>query len=163
MRFASSRSSILVGAVLAASMLLVVGASGASAAQPAKGDVHIVSDMFFPNDGTPNSGTFTASGDSVLCPSGEVLDLGIKFAGYQSNQKIQITVIKLFTCDNNSENTFVAKLQIHTLMADGSESFSWVVTGGTGDYAHLRGSGSGITTNASPDGNTNTYDGHLVS
>ena len=65
----------------------------------------------------------------------------------------------MFTCDDDS-GTFDVKMQIQANFGTGIETFSWVVTGGTGDYASLRGSGLGSTV-PRLGGNTNTYVGML--
>ena len=52
-------------------------------------------------------------------------------------------------------------MQIHANF-DGTEQFSWVVTGGTGPYAALHGSGQGTTVDNPPTGNINTFVGHLL-
>ena len=149
-----------------AALALAVGAVGpALAAQPT--GVHIVSHMNFNPDG-PNFGDFEASGDAVddglICESGSVLDVGLIFAGAQSGRKAQIPVRKVFTCDDGS-GTLNVKIQVHLDFETSTETFSWVVQGGTGDYASLRGSGGGSTVSDGSDpqtGNFNTYDGFLI-
>ena len=149
-----------------AAIILAVSLAGPVAAG-APTDVHIVSHMDFNPDGF-NSGDFTASGPAVgaglICASGTVDDTRIIFAGGQSGRKAQIPVRKTFTCDDGSGTLFV-KIQVHLEFETSTETFSWVVLGGTGDYAGARGSGSGTTVSDGSDpqtGNFNTYDGFLV-
>jgi hypothetical protein len=127
--------------------------------------VTIVSHVTFNPDG-PNFGDFQATGsavdDGAMCPSGTFEDLGIRFAGFQSDRNVvQLQVVKEFTCDDGS-GTFVVKMQIQANFATGIESFSWVVLDGTGDDAGLRGSGSGSTVPNAPIGNINTFVGFVL-
>ena len=146
---------------------LLAGALSISVAWPvaagAPEGVTIVSDVTFV-EGGPNVGSFTTSGDAAdsgaICPAGSFEDTGIRFAGGQADRGIvQLQVFKTFTCDDDS-GTFDVKMQIQANFDTGIETFSWVVTGGTGDYASLRGSGLGSTV-PRPGGNTNTSVGML--
>jgi hypothetical protein len=78
---------------------------------------------------------------------------------------MQITVSKEFICDGGS-GSFFAKLQIHFSWADLTERFSWVVTGGTGAYERLRGSGGGTSEAVFESGEwvamMNFYDGFVI-
>jgi hypothetical protein len=98
----------------------------------------------------------------LICRSGDVLDVGVIFVGFQSNRGYQVLVRKAFNCDDGSGTIFV-KIQVHG-SNDGTETFNWVVLGGTGAYGGLHGSGGGTTVpNADPStGNTNFYTGFLV-
>jgi hypothetical protein len=158
----------LVGRVLGATALFVgigsaltVAPAGASATQ----QVAIVSHISF-NFPLPNSGDFTTSGPAtdggLICASGDVTDTRDLFVGYQSGFRYQVLLLKDFVCRDGSGTIFV-KIQVHGSF-DGTESFTWVVQGGTGDYANLRGSGQGSTVpNPDPStGNTNFYEGFLV-
>jgi hypothetical protein len=152
-------------AVSAASLASLGLTTPAAAASPEQ--VTIVSPMTFNPDGF-NFGTFDASGSAVdnglICESGTVDDTRIIFAGFQSGRGAQIPVRKTFTCDDGS-GTFFVKIQVHLDFATATESFSWVVLGGTGAYEHLRGSGDGSTVSDGSDpqtGNINTYVGFLV-
>lgn len=166
MRPATRRARAILG-VLAASMALVVVVGPVAAASPQP--VSIASHVTFNPDGQ-NSGDFAISGKAVesglICAAGTFVDTGILFAGYQSDRGgrsvIQIQVRKAFTCGDGS-GTFFVKMQIQADVATGLETFTWVVQGGTDDYANLRGSGSGSTVrDADENGNTNTYTGFLV-
>jgi hypothetical protein len=162
MRRVDRRTTILVAIVVALWALTgLAGPVGATSPQ----QVTIVSHVTFNPDG-PNYGDFTASGDAVesglICESGTFVDTAIRFAGYQSDRgTVQILVIKQFTCDDGS-GTFTVKLQIQANFDTGIESFTWVVLGGTGDYASLHGSGQGSTVPNPPVGNINTYQGFLT-
>lgn len=145
--------------------VLAVGVLGApaAAAAPPEG-VTIVSDVTFV-EGGPNVGVFDATGAAVdsgtLCGSGTFEDQGIRFAGFPAQTgEVQLQVLKRFTCDDGS-GTFDLKMQIKANFDTGLETFQWVITGGTGDYATLRGSGTG-TTVPRAGGNTNTYVGGVL-
>ena len=160
----SIRAMSVVAALAAA--LAVTVASPVAAAPPS--DVTIVSHMTFNPNGF-NFGDFVASGPAVdqglICASGSVDDTRLIFAGSQSNRGAQIPVRKTFTCDDGSGQIFV-KIQVHLDFATSTETFSWVILGGTGDYAGLNGSGQGSTVSDGSDpqtGNFNTYTGFLVS
>jgi hypothetical protein len=151
-------------AALGAVLALMAFIAPVAAATPQQ--VQIVSQMTFNPDG-PNFGDFAASGAAVdsglICASGTVLDTGIVFGGFQSGRGFQVLVRKTFTCDDGSGTIFV-KIQVHAA-TDGTESFSWIVQGGTGAYEHLRGSGDGSTVPLPGDpqpGNINTYSGFLL-
>jgi hypothetical protein len=149
-------------AVLGVALALGVAAAPAAAAAPQP--VTIVSHVTFNPDG-PNFGDFTATGAAVdsglLCGSGTFVDTGIRFAGFQSDRgTVQIQVVKEFSCGGS--DTFVVKLQIQANFDTGIETFTWVVMGGTGDFAELRGGGSGSTVPNLPIGNINTYTGFLI-
>ena len=150
-----------MAAALAAILVLAAGAVPVLAA-PALG-VTIESHVTFNPDG-PNYGWFSASGPAVdagtVCASGTFVDTGIKFAGFQGRHGVvQLQVAKTFTCDGGG--TFDVKMQIQANFDTGIESFAWVVTGGSGAYAGLRGGGTGSTVPNPPVGNINTYTGLL--
>jgi len=149
--------------------MALVGALAVVAATPvaANGaaDVTIVSHMTFnPNDF--NTGTFVASGPAVdeglICASGTVVDTRLILAGEQSNRSIQIPVRKTLTCPDGQ---LFIKIQVHLDLATSTESFSWVVLGGTGAYGSVSGGGQGTTVDDGSDpqtGNFNTYTGFLL-
>ena len=166
MRPANRRARAILG-VLAASMVLVVLTGPVAAASPQP--ITIASHVTFNPDG-PNYGDFAITGSAVdsgrICADGTFVDTGIKFAGYQSDHAgrtvVQLQVRKTFTCGDGS-GTFFVKLQIQADFDTGLETFTWVVKGGTDDYANLRGSGSGSTVRDDDgNGNTNTYTGFLL-
>lgn len=163
MRTSNGRAQAIV-AILAATVALATFIAPVAAA-PA-GQVHIVSHVTF--DPAGNYGNFEASGNGVdsglICATGSFVDTGIGFRGYQSGRKVQLVVFKTFTCPG--QGTFDVKMQINANF-DGTESFAWVVPGGTGAYANLRGGGNGSTvpifdSHGDETGNINTYDGFLT-
>jgi hypothetical protein len=161
----SNRRVRAIVALLAATLALMTVIAPVAAA-PAR-HVHIVSHVTF--DPAGNHGTFEASGDAVssglICATGSFVDTGFRFQGFQSGRKVQIVVFKTFTCPG--EGTFFIKMQINANF-DGTESFAWVVQGGTDAYANLRGGGNGSTVpvfdpqSGDETGNINTYDGFLT-
>jgi hypothetical protein len=150
-------------AVLVVGIGLVSGLAPAAAGRTEQ--VTITSHMTF-NFPDPNTGDFTTSGPAtdsgLICPAGTVLDTSLVFGGFQSGRGFQVLVRKTFTC-NDGSGTFFVKLQVHAAN-DGTESFTWVVQGGTGAYESLKGSGTGFSVpNDDPStGNTNNYEGFLV-
>ncbi len=163
MRPINQRARVVVAIVLAAVTLVTVIAPAAAAA-PKPVTIDVVNTFA---DGPP-FGTFTASGSAVdsglICPSGATLDPLDLFAGGQSGRKLQILVLKQFTCDDGS-GTFLIKMQVHIDFATG-ETFTWVVLNGTGDYEHLNGGGPGATLSLPDDDdgghNENIYTGFLI-
>jgi len=152
-----------VGALIVAGATALSLGSPAAAASPET--VTIVSHVTFNPDG-PNYGDFVATGSAVdsglICANGSFVDLGIRFAGFQSNRGVvQLQVVKEFTCGDGS-GTFIVKMQIKANFDTGIESFSWVVLDGTGDYGSMRGSGSGSTVPNAPIGNINTFVGFVL-
>lgn len=90
---------------------------------------------------------FTASGGAVdeglICPTGQVIDLISMPAGFQSGIGGNFLIVKEFVCDDGS-GSFAVKLQVRLDFRRGTDTFSWVIFGGTSDYADLHGSGSGV-------------------
>lgn len=164
MRLSIRRTRALMGLALTGMAVLAFAAPATAA--PARG-VHIVSNVTFDENG--NFGDFDASGAAVsaglICTSGTFVDTGLAFHGFQSGHAVQIFVAKTFTCPGSG--TFDVKLQINASF-DGTETFAWSITGGSGEYAKLRGAGTGSTVPTfDPDtgeqiGNVNTYDGVLT-
>ena len=149
-----------VAALLAGTLTVSVAWPVAAAAPEA---VTIVSDVTFVEGGR-NIGSFTtrvdAADSGAICPAGSFEDTGIRFAGGGARSGVvRLQVHKTFTCDDDS-GTFDVKLQIQADVDTGIETFSWVVTGGSGEYASLRGGGRGSTVPRTG-GNTNTYAGRL--
>ncbi|MEZ0239395.1 MAG: hypothetical protein ACAH65_01230 [Chloroflexota bacterium] len=150
-----------------ASSIAVLGVVAPVAAGTPVG-VHIVSHMDF-NQDTFNTGDFVASGpavdDGTFCAAGVVEDTRIILAGGQSGRGLQIPVRKTFTCEVGGTGQIFVKIQVHLDFATSTETFSWVILGGTGDFADLHGSGQGTTVSDGSDpqtGNFNTYDGFVV-
>lgn len=109
-----------------------------------------------------NTGTFTATGDAVssglLCTSGSVTDLDLV-----RRAPNQLSVRKVFSCEDGS-GTFTVRLQVHQDFEAQTETFTWVVLGGTGSYEDLRGAGGGTTETADLGSGpvTNIYSGFLL-
>lgn len=151
---------------LAASLAILGAVAPVAGASPE--GVHIVSHMDF-NEGTFNTGDFVASGpavaDGTFCAAGVVEDTGIILAGGQSGRGLQIPVRKTFICEVGGTGQIFVKIQVHLDFATSTETFSWVILGGTGDFADLHGSGQGTTVSDGSDpqtGNVNTYDGFVL-
>ena len=110
------------------------------------------------------TGIFEAGGPAVeaglVCADGTVLGIRDVFGGYQSGHKVQVLSTVELTCTDGS-GTFVITRQIHVVFG-GDEPFGWVVRGGTGSYAGLQGSGSGVTSENTDVSNVNTYEGFVV-
>jgi hypothetical protein len=102
----------------------------------------IVTDITFPEDGAP-FGTFTAT--APLCPSGTFVD---EFVGGGGNVHGGVftgssTIRKQFTCANGS-GTFTILFHPQSTPATPPGCLNagpFAVVGGTGAYAHLRGTG----------------------
>ncbi len=112
-----------------------------------------------------NIGTFETSGAAsergMVCRGGVVTDLvEIDSGAVGRGELVDFTVPKQLACDDGS-GTFTATLEIHADLETGTESFSWVITGGTGAYAGLRGEGHGGTQSPATDTYLNTYWGSV--
>ena len=73
---------------------------------------------------------------------------------------MQLQVDKTFDCGNG---LLYFRLQIHGVLA--SETYTWVVLGGTGPYSTVRGQGSAVTDSSNFETCTcvdNYYSGQLV-
>jgi hypothetical protein len=142
MRLSNHRQRVLVAALGATvALMTVIGSVGAAgSAQP----VSLTITAYFDVD--PFSGPFTATG-GVICDSGTAEDIPDSFVGggFPSNQVIQIQLTKLLTCDDLSGTILLAST-FH-VDVEGGEWSTWHIAGGTGEYAHLRGSGTGTTEN----------------
>ncbi len=109
-------------------------------------------------------GNFTATGEAVdagiVCPTGDVIHVYFKATGYQSGTVQIIQIIKRFICDDGSGD-FDVKLQVR--LDQSGDHFTWDILGGTGAYANLNGTGSGIGTEAAVDELVlDIYDGSLL-
>jgi len=117
----------------------------------------------FGPDGAPSFGPFTATGPAVdqglVCPNGDTIDVFGKVSGFQSPKGgLNFQVVKQFTCGDGSGEFFV-KLQVRVdWMGD---NFNWAITGGTGKYEDLHGTGQGIGLNVIPDGVLDVYTGKV--
>jgi hypothetical protein len=95
------------------------------------------------------SGEFTTTGvDGLLCPAGSFSDLESRTSPKhsQSPQRINMQIRREYVCADGT-GTFVLKLQVHipvNIDENNWPTFTWVVVGGTADYAELKGTGSGF-------------------
>jgi len=120
----------------------------------APADVLIQIDTTVPSEGLP-FGPFTATGP--VCPSGTTVDVFGKSVGFASGNRLQILVVKQFTCADGS-GTFSLLFRVHITFEPFSDTFTWTVVDGTGAYTRLHGSGSGFGT-PTPNGATDTLTG----
>ena len=145
--------------VVLAAMVVSVNVAGAGRSGPPP-QVTIVSPITLADPF--NFGTFTATGPAaesgLICSTGTVVDTFLIYKGYQSGKGYNVLVTKTFTCDDES-GTFFVRLAAQS--RNGTETFNWVVQGGTGSYASLRGRGDGSTV-PTDDGGINTYTGFLT-
>ena len=137
----------------ALALLVALGAPAAVAGSPEA--TTIASHMTFNNPPeVPNTGSFEATGSSLVCGSGTVVDLDYVFGTGQT------LVRKEFTCADGS-GSFYVKLDVRPT-GDETESFTWVIQGGTGDYESLRGHGTGSSVRDENGGGiTNSYEGFV--
>ena len=117
----------------------------------------------FGSDGAPSFGPFTATGPAVdqglVCPNGDTIDVFGKVSGFQSAKGgLNFQVVKQFTCGDGSGEFFV-KLQVRVDWR--GDNFNWTITGGTGQYEDLHGTGQGIGLNVVPDGVLDVYTGKV--
>jgi hypothetical protein len=147
------RARAIVAALAAALALVTVIGPATASTTPQR--VTIVSDMLV--SGTPpNEGSFTTSGRPLICESGVVVDTRLVWLKGTNGTEYVLTVDKTFTCN---DGTLFFRLLVRG--SGGVETFSWVIVGGTGRYAHTFGLGYG-TTVPIKGGVTNTYTGYLV-
>lgn len=85
-------------------------------------------------------GPFTVreSGSGDLCPSGQTATT-FNFVTRAEPNRLDLLVGKRLTCDDGS-GTFDLVLAVRLT---GRDNFMWMVTGGTGKYEDLQGSGTG--------------------
>jgi hypothetical protein len=142
-------------------MALVSGFTVVTRKAPSALDVHIV-DVHDIDGGT---GDFTASGSAVdtdaMCPSGDVEDINVKVYDTPNGIYEILMVTKKFTCDDAS-GTFDVKMVVRLDLATHETIAAWRFTGGTGDYASLRGFGKLVGTPIDPgESITDVYDGKI--
>jgi hypothetical protein len=149
------RTHRIVLIVSAISMGAVMPAASASATTPSA--VHFDVPTTF---GAVNR--FTASGAAVdnglICSRGDVIDVIGKASGFQSGLGGNFLVVKEFVCDDGS-GSFTVKLQVRLDFRAGTDTFSWVILGGTSDYADLHGRGSGVGVDGAENFVRDVYDG----
>jgi hypothetical protein len=142
-------------AAATAALALALPLATAQAAPAAA--VHIEAQTSFLYEGV-SGGPFTATGPAVdaglICATGQTIDVFAKPAGYQSHGGwLNLIIVKAFTCDDGS-GAFLVKLEVR-LGAHG-DHYGWVIMDGEGDYASLRGAGTGY--GASPLGDYDVLD-----
>ncbi|TAK00152.1 MAG: hypothetical protein EPO36_09760 [Chloroflexota bacterium] len=125
----------------------------------------VISSLMIDAPSGVNSGTFETAGAAneggLVCSSGVVTDLiEIDSGAIGRGELVDFTVPKQFVCDDGS-GTFAATVEFHVYLEQGTESFTWVITGGTGAYAGLRGEGYGGTQSPATDQFLNTYWGSV--
>jgi hypothetical protein len=124
-----------VAALAGAAVAALAGAGSALATTPTPVTVEV---QTLSATGT---GTFTTSG-AGLCPSGTTSD---QVFGTPPRAKFHANFHdrKTFTCADGS-GTFTANVQAHLIFGSPTDSFTWNILSGTGKYANLHGSGSGV-------------------
>ena len=129
-------------AIVGAALLLLTVIAPVSAAERG-GIVSIDATGYFDRDF--HEGPFTASG-SGICHKGTQQDIDGSFVWYDtgSDRYLHIQLDMNLTCDDHS-GTFQLRRQIYIDTVADKEVFTWVVIGGTGGYARLRGGGYGVT------------------
>lgn len=152
--------SILVAAAVAAAVApLSMAASQATAANV---DTRI--SIVATEDFVTGTGTFQASG-AGLCSSGTTSQPG-GVAVTERRRTLTFELDKVFTCADGS-GAFTVQLRAWWLPCAPSNRGVWSITGGTGDYASLRGSGQLVGTYfpaACEDGGVeDVYTGHASS
>jgi hypothetical protein len=148
-------------ATAAALLLAVIPVAGALAGAPQAVTIESTMDIHDP----ANTGDFTrTSGSNLICGSGTVLDTRYVWGASRGRggnpNGLQLQVDKTFDC---GDGLIYLRLQIHGVLSD--ETFTWVILGGTGPYARLRGNGSGTTDSSDFDNCscvTNFYSGSLI-
>lgn len=126
--------------LLVCAAIAIAGIAAVPAAATPPADTTIAIDTILPLDGSPGFGPFTATG-GVVCPRGDTIDLTAKPAGFQSGTRLQLLVVKRFTCADGS-GTFDLFLRVHLVFDPFSDVANWTVVGGTGKYERLRGTGT---------------------
>jgi hypothetical protein len=154
MRFARPKSKVWRIAVIAKAGALLVGLAAAPASAQTEGppritpgpqDVVIEALISVPDEDMP-IGTFTATGP--LCSSGQTADLLVRSAGSESGRRLNLLVVRGFSCDDGS-GTFLLLVRVHAELDPDTGVYvhpipkRWSVLGGTGAYAGLKGAGSG--------------------
>ena len=89
-------------------------------------------------------GTFTATGDAV-CSSGTTSEVSSFGTGSDRSRAFTFHVVKTFACDDGS-GTVTVRLDAVVRPCSPTDLGSWVVVGGTEQYAGLRGAGTLVGT-----------------
>jgi len=123
-------------------LLLATAVTAATAGATPPEPVSIVAQTVDPgSDGA--TGPFTASGP--VCSSGMTYTESRDIAGFERDFGGQIHLTKLFVCDDGS-GSFELKLNVAIRFGPFTDTYRWVVVGGTGAYENLHGTGSGTGT-----------------
>jgi hypothetical protein len=117
-----------------AAVAAFAGAGSALATTPTPVTIEVITT-------SPGGGTFTTSG-AGLCPSGTTSDQ-VFGTPRQPKTHANFHDLKTFTCADGS-GTFTANVQAHLRFDSPTDSFTWNILSGTGAYAKLHGSGSGV-------------------
>lgn len=125
---------VAVAALAGATVAALAGAGSALATPPTPVTIEVIT-------ASPAGGTFTTSG-AGLCPSGTTTDQESGTGG-QSGSHANCHDLKTFTCADGS-GTFTANVQAQLTFGAPADSFTWNIPSGTGAYANLRGSGTGV-------------------
>jgi hypothetical protein len=91
-----------------------------------------------PGGGAPG-GPFMSTGGGT-CSKGDTIDLFGHGAGSESSGRLQLLVLKRFTCADGS-GTFDVLFRVHLVFDPFSDVGTWTVVGGTGAYERLHGTG----------------------
>ncbi len=141
-------------AVIATAGALFVGPAAAPVSTQTEGpprispgpqDVVIEAVISLPDDGMP-VGTFTAT--APLCSSGQTADLLVRSAGSESGRRLNMLVVREFTCDDG-RGTFLLLVRVHPEFDADTGVFvhpipkTWSVLSAAGTVT-LRGAGSGF-------------------
>jgi hypothetical protein len=127
--------------ILLTFVLLAVNVSGAFATPPQ--GLHIEVDESIFNIEVPEA--FVANGSAVengtVCAAGTVYDASVEIFNPQSESQRILRILKMFTCDDGS-GTFDVRMVVNLDLTTHYTTASWMIVGGTGDYAGLHGNGS---------------------
>jgi hypothetical protein len=123
-----------VAALAGVTVAALAGAGSALATTPTPVTIEVIT-------ASPEGGTFTTSGGG-LCPGGTTTDQEFGTGG-QSGFQANFHDLKTFTCADGS-GTFTVNVQAQLIFGAPTDSFTWNILSGTGAYANLRGSGTGV-------------------
>lgn len=151
---------MLLAAVVAAAVAPLTMAPGQAAAANADTQISIVATEDF----VTGTGTFQASGGG-LCSSGTTSQPG-GVVVTERRRTLTFELDKVFTCTDGS-GTFTMRIRAWWLPCAPSNRGVWSITGGTGRYTSVRGSGQLVGTYfpaACEDGGVeDAYTGHASS
>lgn len=125
--------------VVIALLLLTVSTSTVLAAPPLR--VHIEVDDIIGDSGELFIATGPAVEAGVVCPYGKVYDVGTEVISTRPRFTL-LRIQKHFVCGDNNSNTFNILMVVRLNNTTLETTALWRLTGGTGPYATLRGTGS---------------------